>query len=115
MPRRGGSTARCLLRVAGLTVQDSKPGNGAPRLMFSAMDASVATEIEQAFAEAGHVVVSNSKNHRMEADVPLLVPEINSGSPEAHSPAAEGARLEGADRHQSELLHHRPDHGAWRR
>jgi aspartate-semialdehyde dehydrogenase len=62
--------------VADLTVQDSKPGN-APRLLFSAMDASVATEIERAFAEAGHVVVSNSKNHRMERDVPLLVPEIN--------------------------------------
>jgi aspartate-semialdehyde dehydrogenase len=37
----------------------------------------VATEIERAFAEAGHFVVSNSKNHRMEMDVPLLVPEIN--------------------------------------
>src|SRR4029079_17932810 len=49
----------------------------APRLMFSATDASVATEIERAFASAGHVVVSNSRNHRMEADVPLLVPEIN--------------------------------------
>jgi aspartate-semialdehyde dehydrogenase len=62
--------------VAGLTVEDCKPGN-APKLLFSAMDASVATEIERAFAEAGHVVVSNSKNHRMESDVPLLVPEIN--------------------------------------
>jgi aspartate-semialdehyde dehydrogenase len=62
--------------VADLTVQDSKPGS-APRLLFSAMDASVATEIERAFAAAGHVVVSNSKNHRMEPDVPLLVPEIN--------------------------------------
>jgi aspartate-semialdehyde dehydrogenase len=62
--------------VADLTVEDSKPGN-APRLLFSAMDASVATEIERAFAEAGHIVVSNSKNHRMEPDVPLLVPEIN--------------------------------------
>jgi aspartate-semialdehyde dehydrogenase len=41
------------------------------------MDASVATEIERAFAQAGHVVVSNSRNHRMESDVPLLVPEIN--------------------------------------
>jgi aspartate-semialdehyde dehydrogenase len=41
------------------------------------MDASVATEIEQAFAQAGHIVVSNSRNHRMELDVPLLVPEIN--------------------------------------
>src|SRR5437870_635102 len=63
--------------VADLIVQDSKPNGAAPRLMFSAMDASVATEIEQAFANAGHIVVSNSKNHRMDRDVPLLVPEIN--------------------------------------
>ena len=62
--------------VAGLTVEECKPGN-APRLLFSAMDASVATDIERAFAQAGHVVVSNSRNHRMERDVPLLVPEIN--------------------------------------
>ena len=62
--------------VADLQVQDSKP-NSAPRLMFSSMDASVATEIEQAFAHAGHVVVSNSRNHRMEPDVPLLIPEVN--------------------------------------
>jgi len=62
--------------VADKTVDECKPGN-APRLLFSAMDASVATEIERAFAEAGHVVVSNSRNHRMESDVPLLVPEVN--------------------------------------
>ena len=62
--------------VADQTVEECKPGN-APRLLFSAMDASVATEIERAFAQAGHVVVSNSRNHRMERDVPLLVPEIN--------------------------------------
>ena len=62
--------------VADLRVDECKPGN-APRLVFSAMDASVATEIEREFAQAGHVVVSNSRNHRMERDVPLLVPEIN--------------------------------------
>jgi aspartate-semialdehyde dehydrogenase len=62
--------------VADLTVEESKPGN-APKLLFSAMDASVATEIERAFAAAGHTVVSNSRNHRMEPDVPLLVPEAN--------------------------------------
>ena len=62
--------------AARIKVSDSKPGN-APKLLFSAMDASVATEIEQAFAKAGHVVVSNSRNHRMEPDVPLLVPEVN--------------------------------------
>jgi aspartate-semialdehyde dehydrogenase len=62
--------------VAGRTVEDSKPGN-APKLLFSAMDASVAGEIEQAFAAAGHFVVSNSRNHRMLPDVPLLIPEVN--------------------------------------
>ncbi|MGA2325451.1 MAG: aspartate-semialdehyde dehydrogenase [Bryobacteraceae bacterium] len=64
--------------VADLRVEECKPGN-APRLVFSATDASVATEIEQAFAQAGHFVVSNSRNHRMETDVPLLVPEVNPG------------------------------------
>jgi len=63
-------------RVANLVVEECKPGN-APRLVFSATDASVATEIEQAFAQAGHVIVSNSRNHRMEPDVPLLIPEVN--------------------------------------
>ena len=62
--------------VRDLVVQECKPGD-APRLMFSSMDASVATEIEQAFAQAGHIVVSNSRNFRMDADVPLLIPEVN--------------------------------------
>jgi aspartate-semialdehyde dehydrogenase len=62
--------------VRDMHVEECKPGN-APRLVFSSMDASVATEIEQAFAQAGHVVVSNSRNHRMDADVPLLIPEVN--------------------------------------
>jgi aspartate-semialdehyde dehydrogenase len=64
--------------VEGMQVEECKPGN-APRLVFSSMDASVATEIEQTFAQAGHVVVSNSRNHRMDADVPLLIPEVNPG------------------------------------
>jgi aspartate-semialdehyde dehydrogenase len=62
--------------VQHLEVQECKPVN-APRLVFSSMDASVATEIEREFAQAGHVVVSNSRNHRMEPDVPLLIPEVN--------------------------------------
>jgi aspartate-semialdehyde dehydrogenase len=62
--------------VQHLQVQECKPVN-APRLVFSSMDASVATEIEREFAMAGHVIVSNSHNHRMEPDVPLLIPEVN--------------------------------------
>src|SRR3954449_11876367 len=64
--------------IRDIVVSDCHP-NSAPQLVFSAMDASVATEIEQAFARAGHIVVSNSRNHRMEPDVPLLVPEVNPG------------------------------------
>jgi aspartate-semialdehyde dehydrogenase len=52
------------------------PGRG-PKVVFSALDASVAGDIEQAFAAAGHIVVSNARNYRMDAVVPLLVPEVN--------------------------------------
>jgi aspartate-semialdehyde dehydrogenase len=48
------------------------------RIVFSGLDSSVAGEIEENFASAGYIVLSNSRNHRMEEDVPLLVPEINS-------------------------------------
>jgi aspartate-semialdehyde dehydrogenase len=47
------------------------------RLLFSGLDSSVAGEAEDTYANRGAVVVSNSKNHRMDADVPLLLPEIN--------------------------------------
>jgi aspartate-semialdehyde dehydrogenase len=63
-------------RVAGLSVDAATPGR-APKLVFSGLDSSVAGEIEGAFAQAGHFIISNSKNYRMENDVPLLVPEIN--------------------------------------
>lgn len=47
-------------------------------IVFSALDASVAGEIETEFAQAGYIVHSNARNHRMRPDVPLLVPEVNS-------------------------------------
>jgi aspartate-semialdehyde dehydrogenase len=62
--------------VANRTVEAAVPGN-APKLMFSGLDSSVAGEIEGAFARAGHLVVSNSRNYRMEQTVPLLIPEVN--------------------------------------
>jgi aspartate-semialdehyde dehydrogenase len=61
---------------AAKTIEACTPGRG-PRVVFSALDASVAGEIEQAFAAAGHVVVSNARNFRMDPLVPLLIPEIN--------------------------------------
>jgi len=47
------------------------------RLVFSGLDSSVAGEAEDDYANRGSVVVSNSRNHRMDADVPLLIPELN--------------------------------------
>ena len=63
--------------VAGLLVRNAAPDPECPELVFSAMDASVAGGIERAFARAGHIVLSNSRNHRLDADVPLVIPEIN--------------------------------------
>jgi aspartate-semialdehyde dehydrogenase len=57
-------------------VEAAAPGN-APKLLFSGLDSSVAGEIEGAFARAGHIIVSNSRNYRMEDTVPLLIPEVN--------------------------------------
>jgi aspartate-semialdehyde dehydrogenase len=57
-------------------VQPCVPGKG-PKVVFSGLDASVAGDIEAAFAAAGHIVVSNARNFRMDPLVPLLIPEVN--------------------------------------
>ena len=62
--------------LASRQVDACVPGRG-PRVVFSALDASVAGDIEQAFAAAGHFVVSNARNYRMDPLVPLLIPEVN--------------------------------------
>lgn len=63
-------------RLAEMTVQPAEPGLDCD-LVFSGLDASVAGDIEAAFARAGYPVVSNARNYRMAPDVPLLIPEVN--------------------------------------
>lgn len=63
-------------RIANLRVKECTPDLDC-KVVFSALDSSVAGPIEEAFAEEGYVVVSNARNHRMDPDVPLLVPEVN--------------------------------------
>ena len=46
-------------------------------IVFSALDAAAAGELEPAFARTGALVLSNAKNFRMEPDVPLVIPEVN--------------------------------------
>ncbi|EEQ36014.1 putative aspartate-semialdehyde dehydrogenase [Clavispora lusitaniae] len=62
-----------------ILVEECKPeGNFAEcDVVFSGLDADVAGDIEKAFKEAGKVVISNAKNYRREADVPLVVPIVN--------------------------------------
>jgi aspartate-semialdehyde dehydrogenase len=45
--------------------------------VFSSLPGEVAGEAEESFARAGYPVISNSSPHRMDADVPLLIPEVN--------------------------------------
>ncbi len=46
-------------------------------VVFSGLDSSVAGEAEDDYANLGCAVISNSRNHRMDDDVPLMIPEIN--------------------------------------
>ena len=63
-------------RIARMTVSPAEP-EGAPRIIFAALDAGIARELEPKFANAGCAVVSNSSAYRMASNVPLVIPEIN--------------------------------------
>lgn len=65
-------------RIAAMTVQRTAPGLPG-RIAFSAIEAEIAGEVEQAFAKSGVFVVTNTRTHRMDPFVPLLVPEVNPG------------------------------------
>jgi len=64
-------------KIAGMGVKKCEPVLNS-KIVFSALDASVAGTIEEDFAKAGYIVISNARNHRFDDDVPLMVPEINS-------------------------------------
>ena len=63
--------------VARIKVSPAVP-DAAPKIIFAALDSSIAAELEPRFAEAGCAVVSNSSALRMQSDVPLVIPEVNS-------------------------------------
>jgi aspartate-semialdehyde dehydrogenase len=63
-------------RVADLVVSNCEARFRAP-ILFSGLDSSVAGEVEARLAAQGHAVVSNARNHRLDPDVPLLIPEVN--------------------------------------
>jgi len=68
-------------RIAAMRVMpnvpEGTPAGELPKIIFAALDADVARELEPKFAAAGCAVVSNSSAFRMTEDVPLVVPEVN--------------------------------------
>jgi aspartate-semialdehyde dehydrogenase len=68
-------------RIAAMTVMpnvpEGTPAGELPKIIFAALDADIARELEPKFAAAGCAVVSNSSAFRMTPDVPLVVPEVN--------------------------------------
>jgi aspartate-semialdehyde dehydrogenase len=62
--------------IADLPVSPAAPEN-APEIIFAALDADIARELEPKFAAAGCAIISNSSAFRMQADIPLVIPEVN--------------------------------------
>jgi len=75
--------------LANRVLVEAKVESAFAPVIFSALDTEIARELEPAFARAGGTVFSNAAAFRMEADVPLLVPEVN---PE-HLDLLEGQRV----------------------
>ena len=63
-------------RISKMPVSPADP-DGAPRVIFAALDADIARDLEPKFAAAGCAVISNSSAFRMQEDVPLVIPEVN--------------------------------------
>jgi aspartate-semialdehyde dehydrogenase len=69
-------SAEMPLTVRDMMVEECAPGLDCD-LVFSALPGEVAGPIEESLAAAGYFVSSNAKNHRLDPDVPLLIPEVN--------------------------------------
>lgn len=63
-------------KIAQMELQACTPTFSCP-IAFSGLGALVAREIEKDFAESGYLVISNARNHRMDCDVPLVIPAVN--------------------------------------
>jgi aspartate-semialdehyde dehydrogenase len=63
-------------RIAQMSISPATPSD-APKVIFAALDADIARELEPAFAATGCAVISNSSAFRMHEDVPLVIPEVN--------------------------------------
>ncbi|HML26175.1 MAG TPA: aspartate-semialdehyde dehydrogenase, partial [Methanomethylovorans sp.] len=63
--------------VADMEIVPVDPTKVDADVVFSALPASLAKSVEADFAKEGFVVASNASAHRMDKDVPLVIPEVN--------------------------------------
>lgn len=64
-------------RMMEITVSECRPDSSGLDFVFSGLPASEAVEIEPLFARRNIPVVSNTRSHRMDPRVPLIIPEVN--------------------------------------
>jgi aspartate-semialdehyde dehydrogenase len=63
--------------VREMVIRPCEPARVQAPIIFSALPGDVAGDVEVEFARGGAVVSSNASAHRMDEDVPLLIPEVN--------------------------------------
>jgi aspartate-semialdehyde dehydrogenase len=80
------------------------------KIVFSALPAEVAGEIEADFARAGMAVFSNAKNYRMQPDVPPLIPEVNADHAAALVEQRKWRGDEGIQSESRAVFYHRSVH-----
>ncbi len=64
--------------IENIIVKPTNPNEVNSKLVFSALPADIALNVENDFARAGKIVISKASAFRMVKDVPLLIPEVNS-------------------------------------
>ena len=71
------SVVACTLEAVKKEANASSSGRDGIDLVFSCLPNELAGPCEEAFARAGLPVISKASAHRMDADVPLVIPEVN--------------------------------------
>ncbi|MCL4518635.1 MAG: aspartate-semialdehyde dehydrogenase [Thaumarchaeota archaeon] len=63
--------------MGSIEIKESEPSKVEADLVFSPLPTAVAKETESKFAASGFRVITDASPHRMDKDVPLMIPEIN--------------------------------------
>ncbi len=74
---RSGGDIPVSREIADMVVSPTKPQSIDADLVFSPLPTNIANHLEPELAKKGFRVVTDASPHRMEPDVPLIIPEVN--------------------------------------